>query len=119
MIRIEEMSVRLGILLVHYLAFPAIVFAAELIRPSLHLLRVGLEAVLVDRNRGLEHDAVTICAGPYLIARLGGDSSHSIDVATIEEEQRMARGLSVVTAIGQRRTDLFIENAHAEGPFRT
>src|SRR5882724_7216715 len=116
MIRIEEMSVRLGILLVHHLAFPAVVVAAELIRPRLHLLRVGFEAILVDRNRGLEHDALAICGGLYLIARLGRDSSQSFKIATIEEEQRMARGLPVVTAIGQRRTDLFIVNAHAEGP---
>src|SRR5258705_10766978 len=66
MIRIEEMSVRLGILLVHHLAFPAVVVATELIRPRLHLLRVGFEAVLVDRNRGLEHDALAICGGAVL-----------------------------------------------------
>src|SRR5262245_8930673 len=116
MIRIEEMSVRLGILLFHYLAFPSVVFAVELIRPRLHLLRVGCETFLVDCDRGFEHDAVTIYGVAHLVSGLGRGCSQSFEVAAIEVEQRVARCLPAVTLISQDGTDLLIliEIAHAQ-----
>src|SRR5262245_64561715 len=113
MIRIEEMSVRLGMLLSHHLAFPPVILAAELIRPRLHLLRVACEIFLVDCDRGFEHDAVTIYGVPHLITGLGRGCSQSFEVATIEEELCVARCLPVVAEVGQFSTDLFIEIAHA------
>src|SRR5215467_6807112 len=116
MIRIEEMSVRLGMLLVHQFAFPAVIFAAEFIRPRAHLLHARRETLLVNGNRGLEHKAIVVDCGPNLVASPNCGGGQLIEIAVIEVKQRVAWSLPAVPPVCQCRTDLFIaELAHTEG----
>src|SRR5262245_58934289 len=110
MIRIEEMSVRLGILWLHQLAFPAVVVAVEFIAPCLHSLRVCLEALGVDRYRCFEHEAVLRGGWTGLISGVDRRVAELVDATAVEEKQRVARYLAVVAAVRQHLANLGVSD---------
>src|SRR6266545_1612972 len=110
MIRIEDMSVRLGILLVHHLAFPAVVVAAELIRPRLHLLRLCLEPLRIDAYRYFEHEAILRDSWTNLVACADRYLTKLVDATAVEIEQRVAGYLAIVAMLRQYSANLGVSD---------
>src|SRR5262245_32350928 len=110
MIRIDLMSVRLGILLdsLHHLAFPSVIFAAELLGPILHSFRMGFEGTLVDGCRCLKHHAVLKDSRTNVVAGVSGRVPERLEVAPIEIEHGMARLAAIVAVRRQHLADLRI-----------
>src|SRR5438552_19215992 len=106
MIRIEEMSVRLGMLMDHQLAFPPIILAAEFLRPSPHSFRMRLEGSIIDGDRSLKHDPITLGRRPDLITCGCGSGAKPIEIATVEVKQSVPRHSPVVSVLCQQDADL-------------
>src|SRR6059058_874978 len=106
MIRIDEMSVRLGILLFHHRAFPAVVVAVEFITPCLHLLRLCLEARCIDGYRRFKHEAILRGSWTNLVASADRYAAKLVDATTVEIEQGMAGYLTIVAVLRQYSANL-------------
>src|SRR5437867_11735972 len=110
MIRIEEMSVRLGILLFHHRALPAVVVAVEFVTPCLHSLRLRLEALRIDGDRCFEHEAVLRGSWTDLVACDDRCAANLVDATTVEIEQGMAGYLAIVAVLRQYSANLGVSD---------
>src|SRR5262245_49993933 len=106
MIRIDEMSVRFGILLDHQLAFPSVEVAIELLCPSLQPLRVLIEDPLVDGGRPLKHQSRFRDGGVNLGALADSRLAQAFEVAVVEVEQGVSWRLSTVFTLRQQAANL-------------